>query len=67
MNTLAILQSARIAELRTSAMEAAALCERRAPMSLPAKSSRVRRRCLLLLLMYERQRNKKLVELVQHG
>jgi hypothetical protein len=63
----AILQSARIAELRTSAMENAALCKRRAPMTLPAKSSRARHRCLLILLKYERWRNEKLIDLVTHG
>jgi hypothetical protein len=61
-----ILQSARIAELRDSAMEVAALCEQRAPASLP-KSSSAKRRCLLQLLRLERIRNSKLVTVVEHG
>jgi hypothetical protein len=62
----AILQSARIAELRTSAIEIAALCKRRAPMTLP-KSSRVKHRCLLLLLRHERWRNQQLIDVVVNG
>jgi hypothetical protein len=61
-----ILQSARIAELRTSANQTAALCKRQAPIFLPI-SSRARYRCLLLLLRHERWRNEKLVELIANG
>jgi hypothetical protein len=64
--TLHILQSARIAELRTSVMDTAALCEQRTPVRLPS-SLAARHRRLLRLLMNERRRNAKLVELVKHG
>jgi hypothetical protein len=63
---LTILQSARIAEMRTSVMENAALCEQRAPVRLPS-SLAARHRRLLYLLQLERRRNGKLVDLVKHG
>jgi hypothetical protein len=61
--TQAILQSARIAELRTAAKETAAACRRPVPVDLSMSSSAGRRR-LLLLLAHERRRNAKLVELL---
>jgi hypothetical protein len=61
----AILQSARIAELRTAATELATLCQRPVPVVL-AHSPPASRRCLLALLVRERRRNAKLVELL-HG
>jgi len=61
-----LLQSARIAELRNSVVEIAALCEQRAPTLLPT-SSAARRRCLLHLLVQERKRNMKLVSVVENG
>ena len=62
----AVLQSARVAELRTSAAQVAALCRRPVPVDLP-KSSVASRRRLLLLLASERRRNAKLVELISNG
>ena len=72
MSIAAILQSARIAELRDAADHAAALCKRPPPVELgPRLSSsgpahRGRRR-LLLLLAAERRRSAKLAELVRNG
>jgi hypothetical protein len=65
-DALAILQSARVAELRTAATEVAALCRRPVPVDLPKSSSAGRRR-LLLLIARERRRNAKLVELLRDG
>lgn len=62
--TLAILQSARIAELRDSASAVAALCKRPAAVELPRLSRPGNdggRRRLLLLLARERRRNAALI------
>lgn len=58
-----LLRTARVAELRTSVTEVAALCQRPAPVALAESSSSGHRR-LLLLLARERRRNAKLVELI---
>jgi hypothetical protein len=61
----AILQSARVAELRTAATTIAALCKA-APVALQGLSSSARDRRLLLLLARERQRANKLLELLRN-
>lgn len=58
----AILQSARIAELRFAAAEVAALCRPAVAVELPRNHSDRRR--LLMLLAHERRRNAKLVNLL---
>lgn len=66
MNKLAILQSARIAELRDRASSVAALCK--APAVVEVSCSRRgidARRLLLLLLARERHRNASLVKLIE--
>jgi hypothetical protein len=59
--TQAILQSARIAELRVAANALAAACKRPTPVILPRMSSSARDRRLLLLLARERRRSARLV------
>jgi hypothetical protein len=59
----AILQSARVADLRTAANEVAALCRPSAPVELPRKQGDRRR--LLMLLACERRRSAKLVDLIK--
>jgi hypothetical protein len=56
-----ILRSARIAELRVTTANVAALCKQPAAVELPA-DNRDGRRVLLQLLARERRRNAKLVE-----
>lgn len=67
MNKLAILQSARIAELRDRASSVAALCKPPAVVELPPASRHGvdDRRRLLLLLAHERRRNSKLAKLIE--
>jgi hypothetical protein len=66
MNKLAILQSARIAELRDRASSVAALCRAPAVVEL-ARSRRGSddRRRLLMLLARERRRNTSLAKLLE--
>jgi hypothetical protein len=63
MNKLAILQSARIAELRDRVASVAALCKPAAVVELPGAPDDRRR--LLMLLARERRRNAGLVKLIE--
>jgi hypothetical protein len=67
MNKLAILQSARIAELRDHAALVASLCKAPAVVELPHNSRRGDhdRRRFLMLLAHERRRNSRLVKLLE--
>jgi hypothetical protein len=68
MNKLAILQSARIAELRDRASLVASVCKPSAVVELSRNSRRGAaddRRRFLMLLAHERRRNSKLVELLE--
>ena len=67
MNKLAILQSARIAELRDRASSVASLCRAPAAVELPRTHPRDGNsgRRLLLLLARERRRNASLVKLLE--
>ena len=68
MNKLAILQSARIAELRDRASSVASLCRAPAAVELSRRTRRdgnSDRRLLLLLLARERRRNAGLVKLLE--
>lgn len=60
----AILQTARVAEMRMAADEVAALCKPRPAVVLPRRPHAVRRR-LLALLVSERRRSAKLVDLIR--
>ena len=64
MNKLAILQSARLAELRDRAALVADLCKPSAVVELPGGNDD-RRRFLLRLLARERRRNASLVKLIE--
>jgi hypothetical protein len=57
----AILQSARIEEMRSAIMEMATLCKRPTAVEL-GRTQRQHRRRLLALLAQERRRNARLVE-----
>jgi hypothetical protein len=68
MNKLAILQSARIAELKAVASSTARLCMAPAAVELSRRTRRdgnSGRRLLLLLLARERRRNAGLVKLLE--
>lgn len=66
MNKIAILQSARIAELRDKASSVAALCKAPAVVELPrSRRGDSDRRRLLMLLARERQRTAKLIGLLE--
>ena len=67
MNKLAILQSARIAELRDRATLVAGLCKAPTVVEFPHSSRRGAddRRRLLLLLARERRRNASLAKLLE--
>jgi hypothetical protein len=60
-----ILQSARVAELRTQADTVAAATRRAPPIELSRDSGQADRRRLLLLLARERRRNAALLELLR--
>jgi len=57
----AILQNARIAELRAAANALAVACKRPTPVILPRMSSSARDRRLLLLLAHERKQRARLI------